>query len=125
MTCITEPLTAWRDGILLTNNSVTVTNRFSGSLNLTCLGHYPTNNVDLSWIIVPDGAFPQSIVMNTTRYNVSYEENLATLMIDNTVEPYRGTVKCVSGRSGMMVNVFVRGGKGNNGHWLVSWARLF
>lgn len=109
-----EPLSVFRDGLFQWDqSSITIVNRLSGDLNLRCLGHAPSNVRDLVWISEQQGQLPVVLrpEMNNDYTTVSYGYNEANVSINNFIEPYRGTLRCLSEPSRRQVTLFVVDGK--------------
>ena len=98
----------------LENNTVlNVPNRFSSETLLQCLGDPASNTVDLVWTILRDGSEPFVPIENfwSENYTVTYGNNEANLTIVHTIEPFRGSLRCVSRAGNTFATVFIQGGK--------------
>lgn len=109
-----EPLTVFNsEGENITDQSeITVVNRFSGNLTLRCLGHAPSNVRDIVWVSEQQGMPTVTFMpsMNNNFTMVSYGYNEANLTINNFIQLYRGTLRCVSASSGRQVTIYVTDG---------------
>lgn len=106
-------MSVWRDGNLVENNSlVEVLNRHSGNLDLQCVEYVGSVSTELTWFVLPDNGslVAPSFGKEGDVYRVGVSGNQANLSIDNSLEPFRGLLKCWSS-SGEVVSVRVVAGK--------------
>ena len=105
-----EPLSVYRDGERIEDQAVfTTVNRLSRNITLRCLGHAPSNVIDIVWISEREGDEPVTLQPNENdNYTVvTYAYNEANLTISNALEPYRGTLRCQSLASGRQASFYV------------------
>ena len=104
-------MSVYRDGMFLDDLSNIIT--ANSNITLRCLGHAPSNVVNLTWVLEPEGGSPMTLdPENNNNYTiVSYGYNEANLTIVSFRQPYRGVVKCKSPPSGVQASFFVMDGE--------------
>jgi hypothetical protein len=105
-------MSVWRGDSQVPNNSlVEIPSTRSGTLSLQCIERVEGFLTNLTWFILPDNGslFSPSFGKDGDVFRVMASGNQATLTIDNSVEPFRGLLKCLS-PSGLVVNVKVVAG---------------
>lgn len=107
-----EILSVWQEGVKVANNSlIEVVNRRSGDLSLQCIEHVGTSATNLAWMVLPDnGSLIIPMTEDDETYRATISGNQANLTIDNSVEPFRGLLKCISS-SGQVISVRVVEGR--------------
>jgi len=106
----TEVISVFNDGNFVNNTAeFEVKNQFSGELLLQCIGHAPSNIIDLSWVSQKTGDRPVELQagMNNNQIQVSYAYNQANITIINSVEPYRGILRCQSRQTGQQATFYL------------------
>ena len=90
---------------------IAVVNRLFGDLSLQCLGHTPSGVLDLVWIVEEAGQAPVLLTEGSedNYTTVAYDQNVANLTIDNTIRPFRGTLRCRSATADRQITIFVNG----------------
>ena len=99
----TAIISVYDDGNLVNDTGeLEVRNQFSRELLLQCIGHAPSNVLDVMWVSQKTGQRPVELQpgMNNDQLQVSYAYNQANITIVNSVEPYRGILRCQSRRTG-------------------------
>lgn len=73
------------------------------NINLQCIEHVESGFTNLMWIVLPDNG---SLIIPTSSagkennvYSVIKSGNQANLTIDNSMNPFRGLLKCSSSSS--------------------------
>ncbi len=105
-----EPLSVFREGAFLPDQDpIVIPDGFSLNLTLRCLGHSPSGVRDLVWLMESEGQSTVTLLPeNNDNYTIiSYGYNEANLTIVNSIEPYRGVLRCQSAPSGMQATFFV------------------
>ena len=77
-------------------------------LLLQCLSHTAAGAVDLMWIAQETGQDPMVLLEDSgdDYIGVSYEYNVATVIINNVLRPFRGTLRCRSATLERQITVF-------------------
>jgi hypothetical protein len=79
------------------------------TLSLQCLGHAPSNVLDMVWISEEVEQAPlilrEDSMDNYTR--VYYDYNVANLTVDNLIRPFRGVLKCQAASSNRQITIYV------------------
>ena len=94
---------------------IVVPNRFSEPTDLECFGHARSGITDLFWTIAREGEEPlvTNDEISDSRYMITLGDNFITLRIEHSVEPFRGIVRCNSGRVKQEITAFIRPSKSN------------
>lgn len=89
-------------------NVIEIINRRSGDLNLQCVEHVESGFTNLTWFILLDNGslITPSEGKGSNLYTFVKSGNQANLTIDNSLEPFRGLLKCLSS-SGLVVSIRV------------------
>ena len=108
----TDLLSVWMGGSQVENNSLVQVTSRSGTLNFQCIEHVEGTSTVLTWFVLPDNGslFAPSSGKDGDTYRADISGNQASLTIQNSLEPFRGLLKCLS-TSGLVVNVRVVAGK--------------
>ena len=86
-----------------------VRNQFSPNISLQCIGNAASDAVDVVWISEKTGESLVELqpVMNSNQIQVTYSYNEANITVVNSVEPYQGTLRCQSRRSGRHATFYI------------------
>ena len=108
---LAEAVSVWRGSSKVENNSLLeIVNRRSGNLVLQCIEH--GGQSDLTWFVLPDNGTltTPSAGKEGDTFRADISGNQATLTIVNSMEPFRGLLRC-SSSAGVVVNIRVVAGR--------------